>query len=179
MNKKKLLSIWMLLFLSITTLSASVIKDLRVEYMKNPIGIDVPGPRFSWKIASDARGVSQIAYEIIVSTDVNGENSVWNSGQVASDKSVSIQYEGAALSPATRYYWTVNVWDNQEQKISATENAFFETGLLNSGWSGAKWLKTTTKSQGEVDTENLTKYSVEMDFEIADLSAGPVFWCER
>ncbi|KAA6302995.1 MAG: hypothetical protein EZS26_000890 [Candidatus Ordinivivax streblomastigis] len=176
MNKRTLLSIWMLLLLSITTLSASVINDLRVEYLKNPVGIDVSRPRFSWKIASEARGVFQTAYEIVVSTDTNDATVVWNSGQIASDKSVHIQYDGATLSPATRYYWKVNVWDQANEKTTSSETAFFETGLMDAGWSGAQWLKTTTKSQGETATVGeATRFSIEMDFEIVDGVAGPIF----
>ncbi|GHT42633.1 hypothetical protein AGMMS49965_14550 [Bacteroidia bacterium] len=117
------------------------INDLRVEYLKNPVGIDVPHPRFSWKMKSNERGAAQTAYEIVVSSNPSGKDVVWTSGQVASDKSVHIPYGGAALSPTTRYYWTVNVWNQQNEKLTSSEPAFFETGLMDSGWSNAQWLK--------------------------------------
>ena len=71
---KKALQITAILFMLCTALcelhsETIVVGDLRVEYIKNPAGIDVSRPRFSWKLVSDERGVSQTAYTIIVSTD--------------------------------------------------------------------------------------------------------------
>ena len=37
----------------------TTIDTLRVEYMDNPLGIDVLHPRFSWQLKSPARGVAQ------------------------------------------------------------------------------------------------------------------------
>src|SRR5579872_5706216 len=50
---------------SLGTATASV-KDLRCEYLINPLGIDEPTPRLSWTIQSDVRGWRQSAYEIAV-----------------------------------------------------------------------------------------------------------------
>ena len=40
--------------------------ELRVEYLTNPIGIDVVQPRVSWRIASARRNTMQVAYQIQV-----------------------------------------------------------------------------------------------------------------
>jgi alpha-L-rhamnosidase len=118
------------------------------------------------------RGVSQTAYQITVATNpACTEGIVWNSGQVASDKSVHIPYGGAALQPATRYYWQVKVWDKRQAQITSTKSAFFETGLMSSGWSNAKWLKHSAASP----LAALTQYRIELDFEIADVAAGIIF----
>lgn len=37
------------------------LKDLRIEYRNNPIGLDLKKPRFSWKIVSNERDVIQTA----------------------------------------------------------------------------------------------------------------------
>jgi len=121
--------------------SGTTVNDLRVEYMKNPVGIDAIQPRFSWKMESNERGVSQTAYTIVVSTDKNFKKTVWNFGEVFSGQSVAIAYGGAALLPATRYFWKVEVKDQALNKIISKEKAFFETGLMNSGWSNAQWIK--------------------------------------
>ena len=161
--------------------ATATIKDLRVEYMRNPIGIDVEMPRFSWRMEADERGVSQSAYEIIVSTDEEASNVIWNSGKVENEKSIHIIYNGNALQPSTRYYWKVSVWDNADVKTTSTEKAFFETGLKDAGWGDAKWLKVTKKAQGEsggdneIDLQNITKYTVEMDFKVVAVAAGPIF----
>ena len=139
------------------------ISDLRVEYLKNPIGIDVAAPRFSWEMESDRRGISQTGYQIIVSTDKQGKNIVWDSEKTASDLSVHIIYKGVALQPSTRYYWKVNVWDNDGNKKTSRETAFFETGLMNSGWSGAKWIKChdTDAPENESLTDGIPMFRTE------------------
>jgi alpha-L-rhamnosidase len=152
--------------------SQTVVKNLRVEYMKDPVGIDVEQPRFSWKMESNRRNVSQTAYEITVATDDAFQNTVWMSGQVTSDKSVHIPYTGNSLQPSTRYFWKVDVTDNSSQTITSTEDAFFETGLLNAGWSGAQWLKTTTTPKNATDPGKvISGFSIETKFQITEGAA--------
>jgi len=33
------------------------LKDFTIEYLDNPMGIDVERPRFSWKLASDKKDI--------------------------------------------------------------------------------------------------------------------------
>lgn len=164
--------------------SAPKVKNLRVESLKNPVGIDVATPHFSWELDASERGTVQTAYSIKVSTDATGSNSVWDSGQIDSDRSVHVEYTGSTLSSSTRYYWQVTVWNNHGNQVQSTENAYFETGLLDSGWSGAQWIKATTISQNGVsdggdsedtDPGEITDYSVSVDFEIKDVAAGICF----
>lgn len=159
--------------------TTSEVKNLRTEYLRNPIGIDVKTPRLSWEINANERGAKQQAYEIKVSTDKSGANLVWDSGKVKSKKSTNNLYAGAALAPSTRYFWHVEVWDNNNKKIASTETAFFETGLMDTGWGDAKWIKTTTLKQGKTvgaaDFAGVSDYSIQMDFEINDIAAGPCF----
>jgi alpha-L-rhamnosidase len=85
------------------------------------------------------RGWSQNAYQIVV-TDPAG-SPAWDSGKVASDVSLGIAYAGAPLRPATRYTWTVTVWDQNGD--TASGSARFETGLMStdlSAWEGATWI---------------------------------------
>ena len=42
------------------------ITDVRVEYRKNPIGLDVKKPRFSWKMESYEKDTMQSAFRIQV-----------------------------------------------------------------------------------------------------------------
>lgn len=123
---------------------------LQVEYRKEPIGIDVEKPRFSWQmIATDGqRGYFQAAYQIVVS-DEQG-NKVWDSGKISSGISLGVAYEGKALKPTTRHTWALTVWDQDGQAHSRT--SWFETGLMNpdpglSGWSGATWIGAPDEGQ--------------------------------
>ena len=40
--------------------------EKRCEYKENPLGIDTPKPRFSWKIKALKRAAGQAAYNIQV-----------------------------------------------------------------------------------------------------------------
>ena len=46
----------------ISAVSPTIIKKLQVEYMTDPIGIDVEQPVFSWQMESQERGQKQTAY---------------------------------------------------------------------------------------------------------------------
>ncbi|MDN3656050.1 family 78 glycoside hydrolase catalytic domain [Ferruginibacter paludis] len=122
-------------------MAQAVIDNLRVEYTKTPIGIDVKLPRFSWQMAAPAgeRNYAQTAYQLEVK-DAKGVV-VWNSKKIADGTALGIVYAGVPLKAATRYNWAVTAWD---QKGKATKAAsWFETGLMNpalSAWDGASWI---------------------------------------
>ncbi|CAH1001854.1 Alpha-L-rhamnosidase [Neolewinella maritima] len=102
----------------------------RLEYKTNPTGIDVPAPRFSWRLEGEGRDRVQSAYRIEVD---NG----WDSGKVASNATNQIAYAGPALRSATPYRWRVRVWDGADQPSAWTDWQTFSTGLLHfSDWRG-------------------------------------------
>jgi len=177
--KKLFLMLGVILSLSFSLIAQTSggVERLRTEYLRNPVGIDIKTPRFSWELNAITRGAKQTAYEIIVSSDKTGSNVIWDSGLIDSDKSVNILYAGTALKPSTRYYWHVNVRDNNNSTISSTETAYFETGLLDSGWGNAKWIKATTLKQEDTTavTPVVTDYTINMDFQINAIAAGPIF----
>ncbi|MHB0864974.1 glycoside hydrolase family 78 protein [Paenibacillus sp. SEL3] len=111
------------------------IVDLRTEYRKNPVGLDVRKPRFSWKLVSEEQNVQQTAYRIQVTTD---GNSIWDTGKLESDTSIHVEYAGLDLAASTRYRVQVEVWDNKEKH--ATVQGSFETGLLNGTNFKAEWI---------------------------------------
>ncbi|MBN2909745.1 family 78 glycoside hydrolase catalytic domain [Polycladomyces sp. WAk] len=147
--------------------SFSVCK-LRCEYKENPIGIDVLRPRFSWQIQSDARDVMQTAYQIQVSeNDPDFQQVIWDTGQVRSDQSVHVEYEGPPLKSCTRYYYRVRAWNQEGEMSEWSEIALFEMGLLRADEWRAKWitpefetdqtqvcplLRTTFTIEGQVKT---------------------------
>ena len=126
-----------------TTSAALSLTELQTDYQSEPMGIDVEKPIFSWQLAGepDDYGIYQTAYQIVV-VDEAGEN-VWISEKRNSGTSLGITYQGAALTATTRYTWTVTVWTNKNEKLTA--NSWFETGLMNpdpnlSAWDGATWI---------------------------------------
>lgn len=120
------------------------IGHLKVENIQNPLGIDTQSPRFSWMMVSETRGQKQTAYQILVASSKSkldeGVGDVWDSGKVISDQSNNIRYEGEQLTHATRYYWTVRVWDAHNNLLTSNESAWFETGLMDVGWDDAEWI---------------------------------------
>ncbi len=106
--------------------------ELRCEYEKEPMGIDVEVPRFSWKLESSDQNVLQTAYEVVV-------DGMWESGKVESDRSIHVEYAGKKLSPCTCYTYRVRVWDNYGG-CSDWEESAFETGLMDSVNWKANWI---------------------------------------
>lgn len=128
----------LLCFPSLITAQVAVEK-LVCEYKTNPIGIDSPQPRLSWKLSSSNQSVLQTAYQIRVADASgklkNNKDLVWDSGKIESDKSIHIPYAGPALSSGKRVYWQVMVWDNFNDKSTWSEVAYWEMGLLKeSDW---------------------------------------------
>src|SRR2546422_868029 len=117
---------------------------LRVEYLTNPIGIDVVQPRLSWRIASTRRNTMQAAYQLQVGTSeaslTRGANLLWDSERVISDASVFVDYAGPPAVSRTRYYWRVRVWDTSGRASPWSPAAFWETGLLQPADWTARWI---------------------------------------
>ena len=95
------------------------ISNLKCEYTKNPLGLDIKRPRFSWTLDHSERNQKQLAYQIIVSSNLEKalreEGDVWDSGKVVSDNNVSVEYAGKELEGFQRYYWRVRCWDKMER----------------------------------------------------------------
>ena len=115
------------------------IANLRCEYKVDPIGIDVARPRLSWQLRSAARGVAQSAYQAQVTRD---GKLLWDTGKVASDRSVHVPYEGPALESSRRYTWRVRVWDGGGKASAWSAPAFWETGLLSPADWKARWIES-------------------------------------
>jgi alpha-L-rhamnosidase len=119
------------------------LKDLTVEHKKNPVGIDVLQPRFSWKISGTGNDILQTAYSIRVATDqkFSSAKTVWQSGKISSDESVLLAYQGPSLKSGQKYFWQVKIWDNKGKESKWIETAYWEMGLLSpSDWK-AKWIE--------------------------------------
>ncbi|MCX6335284.1 MAG: glycoside hydrolase family 78 protein [Bacteroidia bacterium] len=119
------------------------VRDLAIEYKKNPMGIDAQQPRFSWKITGSGNDIMQDAYSIRVASDPKFSSAkiFWQSEKTMSDESVLLPYSGPVLKSGERYFWQVKVWDNKGRESKWSETAFWEMGLLApSDWK-AKWIE--------------------------------------
>lgn len=125
-------------------LCAVEVKDLRTEYRTNPLGIDVSAPRLSWIIDSDRRGEMQTAYQVLVASKssllAENKGDLWDSGKVASDASIHVEYAGKLLESGTACFWKVRVWDRSGQPSAWSQPASWSMGLLKpEDWKG-KWI---------------------------------------
>ncbi len=130
-------------------MSAEVLclKSMKIEYLKNPLGIDVLRPRFSWEIDSPKRAQYQAAYRIVVASTKEGLQSgiydMWDSGRVELNRSSGIEYAGKGLKTSKRYYWKAMIWDKSSMESDWSETAWWEMGLLaEAEWKG-KWIGAT------------------------------------
>ncbi|UTA66339.1 alpha-L-rhamnosidase [Emticicia sp. 21SJ11W-3] len=118
---------------------------LKCEYLKNPLGIDNPNPRFTWLLTDTRKGATQTAYQVLVDTDsakvALGTGTEWDTKKVVSGNTLAV-YKGKALRPFTKYYWAVTLWDKDGQKTTQAV-ASFEMGMINQqNWRGA-WISDT------------------------------------
>ena len=106
--------------------------SLRIEYLVNPIGMDIRHPRLMWNCEG---GTKQTAYRIVAKTD---GQIVWDSGKVVSE-SMHADYPND-LASRQRVEWSVTLWDETDREGEPSETAFFETGLLSASDFTAKWI---------------------------------------
>jgi len=115
--------------------------DLKCEYLADPIGVDNPNPRFTWRLNDDRPLATQTSYRILVGTSIAdlATGSAWNTGWLKSDASL-ISYNGRALQPFTKYYWRIDIADKDGVKHNGAKSSTFETGMMNmSNWKGS-WI---------------------------------------
>ncbi|HZX11670.1 MAG TPA: family 78 glycoside hydrolase catalytic domain, partial [Acidobacteriota bacterium] len=115
--------------------------NLRCEYLKNPMGLDVQKPRFSWMLRHSERGQKQSAYQIMVSTDPSFKKAdMWDTGKVDSEQSIHRVYKGILLESNRTYYWKVRYWDKDDKSSPFSQTACFDTGLFHQeNWEG-EWI---------------------------------------
>ena len=153
-----------------------VIENLKVDNLSEPVGIDSENPLFSWNLSDpNTRTQKQTAYRITAALsekDLADGKYVWDSGKVNSDETANIAYAGDALASSTRYFWCVEVYD-KDGKAVKSDVSWFETGLMDEGWSDAKWIaKTDALLDGYYD---ITSFTIEYDFKILKNTASFIF----
>jgi alpha-L-rhamnosidase len=150
MNRWFVFSCFMLLGLTTACpvsrgISEMTVKDLRCEYLENPLGIDQKVPRLSWKLESELRGQRQTAYRVLVASSLGlleeDQGDLWDTGIVTSERTTHIEYAGSPLSSRALCFWKVRSWDRDRRKTEFSAPAFWSMGLLDQGdWSGT-WIQ--------------------------------------
>ncbi|GAA1768678.1 glycoside hydrolase family 78 protein [Pseudarthrobacter sulfonivorans] len=122
-----------------TLLAPAAPARLRVEHLREAIGITTTEPRLSWAVpegTGSAATTAQTAYHL---TATNG----WDTGRVTSGRS-RVPYSGPALQSRSRFEWRVRTWtrnaDGTETESAWSEAMPVELGLLHpSDWT-AQWI---------------------------------------
>jgi len=127
---------------------------LTTEQRCEPLGLDEPRPRLSWKLASDRRGAAQTAYRITAaerSADLGDPaRLVWDTGRRRSADGLLVAWDGPALRSATRYHWRVEVWDETGAPAGSAQT-WFETSLLHREDWTAVWVGRNPHGRPPVD----------------------------
>lgn len=140
---KRISLVFLVILVFLVHLEAKVtVTNLHTERLESPMSLDTPTPRFGWQIVTDAKGVMQTAYHIIVASTPEKaercEGDLWDAN-VKSSQSQWVRYEGRQLRSNTRGYWRISVETNKG-KSEWSNVAMFNVGLLNeSDWQG-QWI---------------------------------------
>lgn len=109
--------------------------------------LDTNEPRFSWNYVSDARNVKQTSYRIIAASTLenarDGIGDLWDSGEVFSDKTLYVSYEGKTLQSRDKVFWKVFATLSYEKNKNVSIESdvkYFEISLLKSSDWQAKWI---------------------------------------
>ena len=112
--------------------------NLRTEYERNPLGLGVGKPRFSWQLESENSDGVQSAYEIEVATH---DEIVLGTGKVDGSAQVLVPYAGPPLKSRQQCSWRVRVWDGDAEPGDWSASSTFEMGLLDvSDWHRSAWI---------------------------------------
>lgn len=123
--------------------------QLRCEYLNNPQGLDARHPRLSWTLVPTDpkdRGQRQRSYRLLVASKAallaRDVGDLWDTGEVASDQSVDLPYEGKPLRSGQECFWKVRVRDNKGDLSPWSDSARWTMGLLSpTDWT-TQWIGT-------------------------------------
>jgi alpha-L-rhamnosidase len=132
-----------------SVVQVAAILTMRVEHLRDAIGIGTDRPRLSWIVETKARNWNQVGYEI-EEYDPNGRL-MHQTGRVASDQSVLLDWPFAPLQSRQQVSVRVRAWGSDESESNWSEPVVVEAGLLHSNdWSAAfispAWDEDTTRS---------------------------------
>ena len=163
--KTAILSLAALLLALQAALHAVEVRDLRCEYLADPLGIDVEKPRLSWMTevrdqTVEVRGLKQTAYQVLVASTpellAKDKGDLWDSGKVDSDQSIQVEYgspstsllrqssgqvrPGKQLESRMQCHWKVRIWDQDGKATDWSPAAAWTMGLLKQEDWQAKWI---------------------------------------
>jgi alpha-L-rhamnosidase len=114
-------------------------EELLCEYTNNPLGVDIPQPRFSFRIPTIERpGWSLIAYQLQVIDD--DDSIIWDTGTCNDARRIHLVYSGEPLNPFSCYHWRVRLMGRKDVWEPWSPESRFETALFSAHDLCAKWI---------------------------------------
>src|SRR5215469_1119687 len=150
MNRNRrwwIIAVKLSLLLGFSSRAEVIVSGLQCEYLTDPVGIDTPAPRFTWKSVDTAntRGQRQTGYQVLVASSPalldDGKGDIWDSGRINSSQSALVPFAGNQLASGQDCYWKVRIFDKDKNPSAWSSTARFSMGLLHTNdWTGP-WIK--------------------------------------
>jgi hypothetical protein len=127
-------------------------ENLLCEGQTNPTNIITFTPTLSWTFSDPDTGDSQTAYQLQVSTDIDGGGTMlWDTGKTSGSSS-SVPYPGTpALSRGVTYHWRVKTWDTRNLESPYTSDQTFTINQLPTA--------SDLKTEGLTDPQDLKTFT--------------------
>lgn len=130
--------------------------DLTVNYLRNPLAVDDANPRLSWLLYGNVinnfqKNLTQTAYQILAASSSESlftNPDLWDTGKVKSNAQFGIKYQGKQRRSTERIYWTVRVWDQNDEASTYAHGFFWDNALNVSHWT-AHWISAPSTIQKE------------------------------
>jgi alpha-L-rhamnosidase len=126
-----------------------LVDGLQVDGGDDPLGIDSPRPRLSWRLNTPRREARQTAWEIEAFNDRDREVAAWATGKVSGFDCINLAYGGPPLQSRDRLRWRVRVWDETDRCSPWSEWGHWEMGLLSPQDWAASWISPGEGHAGE------------------------------
>ena len=139
--------------------------NLKTEYLKNPLGIDIVRPNITWNVVGEDIK-HQTAFEITYRINGGEEKSV-----IKETSSTHCEFE-ESLKSRDYVTYSVSVKNENGKWSSKSEEQHFSIGLLNkSDWS-AKWIR------GDYSVSKKERYPVDYfkkEFDVKDIKGAILY----
>ena len=129
---------------------AAELRQLKVEYVRESLAIDILKPTFSWELQHPDRAVVQRAFSLVVWKRGREAETMGRQRSEASNSSIFVSLpHGLTLESDTSYEWRVEV---EVFSVAGTHNltasSTFSTGLMaSSDWDArSAWLVASSKA---------------------------------
>ena len=115
-------------------------RELRTEGRADPIGLDEPQPRLSWRVdlAPSATRQASAAVQVATHPAIRRNRIIWSADVVGSD--TAIAFGGPPSGSRERRYWRVRLTDDRGRTGGWSAPASWEMGLLAPGDWDARWI---------------------------------------